>query len=68
MTTTNRTDDGGRGTLLGVIGLACVLLGLYYMVWQPGITGEEDLRGLVAGQTAILAGVIFLAAAWRPRG
>lgn len=68
---TKTVDSAGILTLLG---LACLAIGLYYLVLEPGNPDGSGLSGgtvtihrLYMGQTFTLAGVIFCAAAWRPR-
>lgn len=71
--TKTSNDTSGQSLFLTLIGLACIAVGLYYLVLHPsnpGEYGDSDtvtLHRLVLGQTATLAGVVFCAAAWRPR-
>jgi len=67
-------DTSGQAIFLTFLGLACIAVGLYYLVLHPSNpdeygsdSGTITLHRLVLGQTATIAGVIFCAAAWRPR-
>lgn len=64
----------GPSIFLTVVGLSCIAVGIYFLVLHPSNpseygtgSGTITLHRLVLGQTATLAGVIFCAAAWRPR-
>ena len=48
-------------------GLGSTGLGLYFLLTGPGDGGAGNLQRLTLGETGMIVGAIFLAAAWRPR-
>jgi hypothetical protein len=71
----------GPGVVLcNVLGILFLLAGLYFLVVAPGMPVADALpdslaairvvnfQRLAMGQAFTVAGAIFLAAAWRPRG
>jgi len=56
--------------LLGIIGVICSLIGLYFLVGNPSAPGDAaivNLQKLTIGETLTICGVILIAAEWRPR-
>jgi hypothetical protein len=75
------TRDTPAGVIMcNVVGGVFLLVGLYFLVVAPGMPMAEDMSDsvgalrvanfhrLAMGQAFTVAGAIFLAAAWRPRG
>ena len=50
-----------------LFGLGSTGLGLYFLLIGPGDGGAANLQRLTLGETGMIVGAIFLAAAWRPR-
>ncbi len=74
------TPDATAGLIMcNVLGVLFLLVGLYFLVVEPGNPVADTLPDSVAGirvvnfqrlaigQAFTVAGAIFLAAAWRPR-
>ena len=75
-------ESPGGGSPLTFVGLCCVVIGLYFLIIDPGTpvsheglgvlgaampTQVVNLQKLAIGQALTVAGSVFLAAAWRPR-
>jgi hypothetical protein len=67
--------ERGHGTLCVLLGLVLVLVGLFYLLSHPDAPKSAfsfgrptvNLQHLFVGATFTISGVIFLAAALRPR-
>lgn len=70
---------GGSAFLCNLAGAVLLLIGLNFLVFEPGLPSPDALvdsmagiravnfKRLAMGQAFTVAGAIFLAAAWRPR-
>lgn len=64
-----RGHDGLEFRWLGALGVLLVLIGLYFLVLDPGVGGGSivNLQKLFIGSTLTLSGFVLIAAEWRPR-
>ena len=64
-----RGDDGSGFRWLGALGILLVLIGLYFLILDPG-SGSSDVvsfHKLILGATFTCSGFALIAAEWRPR-
>jgi len=74
---TNRNTEAQRLPVLGILGVICFSVGIYFLldptVWTSSTsktsetTSVVNLQALGIGETLSVVGAIFIAAEWRPR-